>query len=67
MAFLDEGKRSADVVAERDTMLGRLSIDDLHEIGQESPRLIATLSANLARNLSARLRRANEHVRMLAQ
>jgi glutaminase len=67
MAFLDEGKRSADVIAERDTVLARLSIDDLHALGQATPRIIATFSANLARNLSGRLRRANEQVRMLAQ
>jgi glutaminase len=67
MAFLDEGRRSADVVAERDTVLARLSIDDLHRIGDLAPRVTATFSANLARNLSGRLRRANEQVRMLAQ
>jgi len=66
MAFLDEGRRSADVVAERDSTLARLSIDDLHEIGQVAPRATATFAANLARNLSGRLRRANEQVRMLA-
>jgi glutaminase len=66
MAFLDEGRRSADVVAERDTVLARLSIDDLHTIGNQSPRATATFAANLARNLSGRLRRANEQVRMLA-
>jgi glutaminase len=66
MAFLDEGRRSADVVAEVDTVLARLSIDDLREIGQASPRVTATFSANLARNLSRRLRRANEQVRLLA-
>ena len=66
MAFLDEGKRSADVVADRDSMLARLSIGDLHEIGEVAPRVTSTFSANLARNLSGRLRRANEQVRMLA-
>src|SRR6478672_2157432 len=66
MAFLDEGQRSADVVAERDSLLARLAIGDLHEIGQLAPRVTATFSANLARNLSGRLRRANEQVRMLA-
>ncbi len=67
MAFLDEGERSADVVAERDSLLARLSIGDLHEIGEVAPRVTATFSANLARNLSGRLRRANEQVRMLAR
>jgi glutaminase len=66
MAFLDEGRRSADVVAERDSVLARLSIDDLHRIGRQAPGATATFAANLARNLSGRLRRANEQVRMLA-
>jgi glutaminase len=66
MAFLDEGRRSADIVAEEDSVLARLSIDDLHEIGRAWPQVMGTFSANLARNLSARLRRANEQVRMLA-
>ncbi len=66
MAFLDEGLRSADVVAEEETLLARLSIDDLRRIGDEMPGVIAKFSANLARNLSGRLRRANEQVRMLA-
>jgi glutaminase len=66
MAFLDEGARSADVVAERASRLARLSITDLHEIGEVAPRVTAKFSANLARNLSGRLRRANEQVRMLA-
>jgi glutaminase len=66
MAFLDEGRRSADVVAERDTTLARLSIGDLRAIGRRSPSATATFAANLARNLSGRLRRANEQVRMLA-
>jgi glutaminase len=66
MAFLDEGRRSADVVAERDSTLARLSIDDLHEVGRVAPHATATFAANLARNLSGRLRRANEQVRMLA-
>jgi glutaminase len=66
MAFLDEGRRSADVVAERDSRLARLSIHQLHEIGRRAPRVTSTFSANLGRNLSGRLRRANEQVRMLA-
>ena len=66
MAFLDEGRRSADVVAERDSALARLSIGDLREIGRTEPNVISKFSANLARNLSGRLRRANEQVRMLA-
>ena len=66
MAFLDEGLRSADVVADDESVLARLSIDDLRRIAEELPDVLAKFSANLARNLSGRLRRANEQVRMLA-
>jgi SulP family sulfate permease len=66
MAFLDEARRSADVVAEDESVLARLSLDDLHRIGAERPGVTERFSANLARNLAARLRRANEQVRMLA-
>ena len=66
MAFLDRGLRSADVVAEEESVLARLSIEDLYRIGGDLPGVIAKFSANLARNLSGRLRRANEQVRMLA-
>jgi glutaminase len=66
MAFLDRGLRSADVVAEEESVLARLSIEDLHRMGGDLPGVIAKFSANLARNLSGRLRRANEQVRMLA-
>jgi glutaminase len=67
MAFLDEGRRSADVVAEQDSTIARLSIESLHELGDRAPHVAAKFSANLARNLSDRLRRVNEQVRMLAQ
>ena len=39
----------------------------LDAIGEEMPGAIAEFSANLARNLSGRLRRADEQVRMLAR
>jgi glutaminase len=66
MAFLDEGRRSADVVVEEPSRLARLSIVDLRRLGERHPAVLAKFSANLARNLSGRLRRANEQVRMLA-
>jgi glutaminase len=67
MAYLEEGRRSADVVAEEDSILGRLAVDDLRRLSDDFPDLLAKFSANLARNLAGRLRRANEQVRMLAQ
>src|SRR4051794_36835096 len=43
-------------------------LDEYRELdeGQVAPRVTATFAANLARNLSGRLRRADEQVRMLA-
>jgi SulP family sulfate permease len=67
MAYLEEGRRSADVVAEEDSLLARLAVDDLRRLSDAFPDLLAKFSANLARNLAGRLRRANEQVRMLAQ
>ena len=65
MAFLDEGKRSADVVADA-TRSWRACRSVTCARSARSRRVTATFSANLARNLSGRLRRANEQVRMLA-
>lgn len=67
MAFLEEGRRSADVVAEEDSLLARIALDDLRRIGEQYPGVLSQFSANLARNLAGRLRRANEQVRSLAQ
>jgi glutaminase len=67
MALLEHVDRSADVVAEEDALLARISVDALDRIGQEHPGVPGKLAANLARNLAGRLRRANEQVRMLAQ
>jgi glutaminase len=66
MAFLDEGHRSADVVVEQESMLARLSLDDLRRVGDDFPGATEKFSVNLARNLATRLRRANEQVRLLA-
>jgi len=43
-------------------------LDEYRELdeGQVAPGATATFAANLARNLSGRLRRADEQVRMLA-
>ncbi|HZP29904.1 MAG TPA: glutaminase A [Acidimicrobiia bacterium] len=67
MALLDEGRRSADVVAERDAVLLELPTGALAELGGRLPNLARTLFANLARNLSHRLRTANGQLRALEQ
>ncbi len=67
MAILDDQPRSADVVADEDGALARLSVDDLRDLAIEHPNLGATLYRNLSAALSRRLRSANEQVRALEQ
>ena len=67
MAMLDNSKRSADVVADDETLLARLAVADLRELGERWPNLTATVYRNLATNLARRLRAANSQVRALEQ
>jgi CRP-like cAMP-binding protein len=67
MAILDDDTRSADVAADEDTLLARLAVDDLRELGKRWPNLLATVYRNLATNLARRLRAANSQVRALEQ
>jgi CRP-like cAMP-binding protein len=67
MAMLDDSKRSADVVADDDTLLARVAVADLRELGERWPNLTATVYRNLATNLARRLRAANSQVRALEQ
>jgi len=67
MALLDEARRSADIVAETDSVVARLPIADFRRLALEHPGITEKFSLNLVRNLSARLRRANEQVRRLAE
>jgi glutaminase len=67
MAMLDDSKRSADVVADDETLLARVPVDALRELGERWPNLTATVYRNLATNLARRLRAANRQVRALEQ
>ena len=67
MALLDEGRRSADVVVERDCVLVELPTTAFAEVGVRYPHLGRALYANLARNLSHRVRNANSQLRALEQ
>jgi CRP-like cAMP-binding protein len=67
LAMLDRSRRSADVVATDDSVLARISVDDLHDLGDRFPQMMATIYRNLATNLARRLRAANEQVRALDQ
>ena len=67
LAMLDDGLRSADVVAEERSLLAELPIHELRSLDADHPELLTKIYTNLARNLAGRLRRANEQVRTLAQ
>jgi glutaminase len=67
MAFLDEARRSADIVADTDAVVARLPITDFRRLAHEYPGITERFSVNMVRNLSGRLRRANEQVRRLAE
>ena len=67
MAFLDESQRSADIVAETDTVVARLPIADFRRLAILHPGITERFSVNMVRNLTGRLRRANEQVRRLAE
>lgn len=65
MALFDGGKRSADVVALERVVCYGFSIEHLHEIGREHPQILTTIYANVVRDFSERLRRANDEIRAL--
>jgi len=67
MALLDGQARSADVVADERVVCYGFSVDSLNELGRAHPNLIATILGNMMRDLSERLRRANDEVRALEQ
>ncbi|WP_198666022.1 glutaminase A [Tropicimonas sp. IMCC34043] len=65
MALLDGGTRSADVHADGQVVCYGFSVEQIREISQAHPEIHATILANLARILTARLRAANEEIRAL--
>lgn len=65
MALLDGGKRSADVVADERVICYGLSVERIHDLASERPNILLTILGNLTRDLSERLRRANEEIRAL--
>ena len=60
MALLDGQARSADVVADERVVCYGFSVEALRELGRAHPNLIATILGNMMRDLSERLRRAND-------
>lgn len=60
LALLDQGKRSADVIANVDSLLLSISSSGLDKVFQEAPALAAPFLRALARATAARLRSTNK-------
>jgi MFS superfamily sulfate permease-like transporter len=65
LAILDAGRRSASIVADDDFVSYALSQAQFAALSHESPVVAIKLLVNLARELSARLRRANRMIDQL--
>jgi len=66
LALLDGGNRSADVVADAPTLCYVLPITELLALRECHPEIERKLIFNIARELTARLRRADAEIRSLA-
>jgi MFS superfamily sulfate permease-like transporter len=65
LAILDKGARSASVVADEELVCHVLSDRDFDALSTECPAAAIKLLSNLGRELSGRLRRANQAIRQL--
>jgi glutaminase len=67
MALLDGQARSADVIADERVVCYGFSVAALRDLGRAHPDLFATILGNMMRDLSERLRRANDEIRALEE
>jgi glutaminase len=67
LALFNGGTRSADVVADEPAICYVLSLANLDELAILHPQIRAQLVFNIARELSARLRRADAEIRALEE
>jgi len=65
MALLDDGKRAATLVADQPLVCYSLSQQDFAALAARAPGIAIKLLANLAREMSARLRTANKTIQQL--
>ncbi len=65
VALLDGKPRSADVWAEEDSEVYRLSLDDFDVLRREKPEIVIKLLLNIAKEFSRNLRRISNEVRAL--
>lgn len=63
MALLDGKPRSAEVRAETPVVVHALDIARLHDLAVDAPEILSTIILNLGRELSRRLRAANNEIR----
>ena len=63
IAFVEGGDRSAQAVAEEESVLWLLKREDLPEIEAANPKIVHILFANIAREIAARLRSTTEVLR----
>jgi len=66
MSLLDGAHRSADVIALETVVAYGLSVEALRASAAAHPHVLVTILTNINRDLSERLRRANEEIRALA-
>ena len=65
VALFDGNPRSADVWVDEDSKVLQLNYSDFMALQESRPELACKLTLNIARELSARLRRSSEEVRTL--
>ena len=65
VALLDGKPRSADVWAEEDAEVFRLSLNDFEMLRKERPEIVIKLLLNIAKEVSRNLRRISEEVRLM--
>ena len=67
LSLLDGRRRSADVVADMPVVCYILSTEKLNALALDHPQIKYKLILNIARELSAKLRRADSEIRTLAE
>ncbi|WP_316650055.1 glutaminase A [Ovoidimarina sediminis] len=65
MALVDGGERTADVHADNALVAYKFSLDKIRTLSVERPQIMATILANIVKDLAGRLRQANEEIRSL--
>jgi glutaminase len=67
LAIFDGGTRSTDVIADRPVVCYVLPFARLDELAERHPEIRTKLLRNIGRELSARLRRADNEIRSLEE